>query len=104
MAQRESSGRELVLWDRGSCVRHTSLCGTDAEERVKGRSATRSGGPPPDQFCFWLLNVPATCECISRTDLLNFTCCHTENLQTKLSISPSHSIPTPGQPVPALTL
>ena len=27
----------------------------------------------------WLLNVPATCECISGTDLLgHFTCCHTE--------------------------
>ena len=26
----------------------------------------------------WLLNVPATCECISGTDLLSFTCCHTE--------------------------
>ena len=26
----------------------------------------------------WLLNVPATCECISGTDLLNFTRCHTE--------------------------
>ena len=26
----------------------------------------------------WLLNVPATCECISGTDLLNFDCCHTE--------------------------
>ena len=26
----------------------------------------------------WLLNVPATCECISGTYLLNFTCCHTE--------------------------
>ena len=26
----------------------------------------------------WLLNVPATCECISGTDLLNFTCCQTE--------------------------
>ena len=25
-----------------------------------------------------LLNVPAICECISGTDLLNFTCCHTE--------------------------
>ena len=24
----------------------------------------------------WLLNVPATCESISGTDLLNFTCCH----------------------------
>ena len=28
--------------------------------------------------CCCLLNVPATCECISGTDLLNFTCCHTE--------------------------
>ena len=28
----------------------------------------------------WLLNVPATCECVSGTDLLRqfFTCCHTE--------------------------
>ena len=25
----------------------------------------------------WLLNGPATCNCISGTDLLNFTCCHT---------------------------
>ena len=24
------------------------------------------------------LHVPATCQCISGTDLLNFTCCHTE--------------------------
>ena len=30
-------------------------------------------------FVGWLLNVPATCECISGTDLLRqFTCCHTE--------------------------
>ena len=35
----------------------------------------------------------------------NFTCCHTEiEVETKLSISPSHSILTPGRPVPALTL
>ena len=26
----------------------------------------------------WLLNVPATCQCTSRTDLLTCTCCHTE--------------------------
>ena len=26
----------------------------------------------------WLLNVPATCKCISGMDLLNVTCCHTE--------------------------
>ena len=25
-----------------------------------------------------LLNVPATCKCISGMDLLSFTCCHTE--------------------------
>ena len=30
-------------------------------------------------FVGWLLNVPATCECISATDLIdNFTCCHAE--------------------------
>ena len=30
-------------------------------------------------FVDWSRNVPATCECISGTDLLdNFTCCHTE--------------------------
>ena len=26
----------------------------------------------------WLPNVPATFKCISGSDLLNFTCCHTE--------------------------
>ena len=34
----------------------------------------------------------------------NFTCCHTEKLQITLSTSPSHSILTPGWPVPAQTL
>ena len=29
-------------------------------------------------FVGWLLNVPATCECISGSDLHNFTFCHTE--------------------------
>ena len=29
-------------------------------------------------FGGWLLNVPAKCECISGTDLLNDTCCRTE--------------------------
>ena len=29
-------------------------------------------------FVGWLLNVPATCERISGTDLLNYACCHTE--------------------------
>ena len=50
-------------------------------------------------YVCWLLNVPATCECFSD----NFTCCHTE-IKIKLSTSPSHSILTPGRPVPALTL
>ena len=34
----------------------------------------------------------------------SFTCCHTEKLQIQLSTSPSHSVLTPGRPVPALTL
>ena len=54
-------------------------------------------------FVGWLLNVPATCECISGTDLLRqFYLLLTlrKKLQTKLSISPSHSVMTPGQPVP----
>ena len=55
----------------------------------------------------WLLNVPATSECISGTDLLRqfdvLPHC-VRKLQTKLYISPSHSILTPGRPVPALTL
>ena len=33
-----------------------------------------------------------------------FTCCHTEIEVADLSTSPSHSILTPGQPVPALAL
>ena len=55
----------------------------------------------------WLLNVPATCECISGTDLhRQFLRAATLRwkLQIQLSISPSHSILTPGRPVPALTL
>ena len=28
--------------------------------------------------CWLVADVPATCECISGTDLLNFMCCHTE--------------------------
>ena len=34
----------------------------------------------------------------------NRTCCHTDKLQSKLTLSPSHSLLTPGQPVPAVTL
>ena len=54
-----------------------------------------------------LLNVPATCQCISGTDLLRqFVRAATprEKLRAKLAISPSLNTPTPGQPVPSLTL
>ena len=66
--------------------------------------AVGPSGEEQAEIVGWLLNVPATCECISGTDLHNFTCCHTEMLRIQLSISPSHSILTPGQPAPALTL
>ena len=52
-----------------------------------------------------LPSQPATCKCISRTDLLRHYCmsCNTEKSQIKL-ISPCHSgILTLGQPVLALT-
>ena len=58
-------------------------------------------------FVCWLLIVPATCECISGTDLHRqfYVLPHWDRkLQIKLSISPSHSILTPGRPVPVLTL
>ena len=48
----------------------------EAEEEEKKK------GEEEEEVCLlvgWLLNVPATCECISGTDLLRqFTCCHTE--------------------------
>ena len=50
-------------------------------------------------FVGWLLNVPATCgsaQTISRAATLRY------KLQTKLSISPSLSILTPGQPEKSL--
>ena len=45
----------------------------------------------------WLLNIPATGKCISGTDLLRqfYVLSHWDKLQTKISISPSHSILTP---------
>ena len=46
----------------------------------------------------WLLNVPATCKCISGTDQLRQF-----YVQIKLSILPSDSILTPGRAVPTLT-
>ena len=43
-------------------------------------------------FVGWFLDVPATCKCISGTDMLR-----------QFYVLP-HSILTPSQPVPALTL
>ena len=51
-----------------------------------------------------LLHVPATCWCISGTDLLPPAATLRYKWQIKLSISSSHSTLTPGQPAPALTL
>ena len=62
---------------------------------------------PDDHVVCWLLKVPATCECISGTDLLRqiYVLPYWErSCRSKLSTSPSHSILTPGRPVPALTL
>ena len=56
------------------------------------------------RFVACLLNVLATCWCISWTDLLKQLCCHTELEVADESISPSDIILTPGQPVLALTL
>ena len=53
-----------------------------------------------DEVVCWLLNVPATCQCFSGTDLLR----QFYVLQIQLSTSPSHSTLTLGRPVPALTL
>ena len=41
---------------------------------------------------------------VSRTDLHNFTCCHTEIEVSDQTFYLTHSILTPGRPVPALTL
>ena len=47
---------------------HATVC-DEMRERERERERELVG---------WLLNVPVTCECISGTDLHNFTCCHTE--------------------------
>ena len=60
-----------------------------------------------ESSCCLSLNVPATRQCISGTDLLRqFLRDATlrQKLQIKLSTSPSHSMLTPGPPVPGLTL
>ena len=55
-------------------------------------------------FVSWLLNTPATCEYISGMDLRRQVYVLPHKLQIQLSTSPSHSILTPGRPVPVLTL
>ena len=51
-----------------------------------------------------VLNIPAAHTCTSETDLI-VKCCHTEKeVADHPGISPSHSILTLGQPVPALML
>ena len=79
--------------------------------RERGREGGGEGGGgwerERERDVSWLLNVPATCEVylrdgsaptILRAATLRW------KLQIQLSISPSHRILTPGQPVPALTL
>ena len=49
--------------------------------RIKRRKRKMTKKKRPrrkEEFVCWLLNVPATCECISGTDLLKFTCYHIE--------------------------
>ena len=65
---------------------------------------------PITVYCHWLLAGCLTSQqqaCVSQRRICSddCTCRHSEiKLQIKLSILPSHSILTPGQPVPALTL
>ena len=54
----------------------------------------------------WLLSVPATCSVYIRNESSRSMSCVAsvrKRLQTKLVISPSHSILTQGQPVLAFT-
>ena len=50
----------------------------------------------------WLLDIPATCQCISNGSAQTIVRAATlkKTLHIKLAISPCHSILTPGQPVP----
>ena len=41
-----------------------------AEAKNKGREKSKGGDGQESLYVCWLLNVPATCECISGTDLL----------------------------------
>ena len=61
--------------NRGLSLVNTS-CSMTHNSRGGGGGGWRRGG---GLLVCWLLNVPATCECISGTDLpRHFTCCHTE--------------------------
>ena len=59
----EAGGRGRI---RSSC-RNSSSCSSSSSRRSSSSSGRRVLAEVV--FC-WLLNVPATCECISRTDLL----------------------------------
>ena len=80
------------------------------EEEKKTVAASPPAPAPEEEDCLlvgWLLNVPAnmpvyvrdgSAQTIVRAVTLR------QKLQIKRSTSPSHSILTPGQPVPVLTL
>ena len=58
-------------------------------------------------FFFWLLNIPATCLYISQGQICSdgYMCCHiVMQVACQTFYLISHSILTPGQPVPALTI
>ena len=74
LVERRFSKREGTFWPHWTSeVEYFWVC-------VVWQSISNHSAPG---FSVWLVgwllvNVPATCECISGTDLLNFTCCHTE--------------------------
>ena len=69
----------------------------------RGRAVSSALNTEVFLFVGWLLNVPATCKCISgRLRTILRTATLREKLQIKRSTSPSHSIMTPGRPVPVL--
>ena len=63
-----------IFWGRG----HNTLAKGPNKIRGTTKFWERTCGSGGGGGSCWLLNVPATCECISGTDLLSFTCCHTE--------------------------
>ena len=88
---------------------HCGMLGTESQAQWRPR---RQGSPfkvknwyREDVVC-WLRNIPATCECISGTDLLRqfYVLPHWDRSYRPNFPSPRNSILTPGQPVPALSL